>query len=342
MTINIKKDRIEFVSNEGTTYSLRETGDGFSFDGVIEGTNIFQNGFQGIVAGFTAGGDASPFSNVIDKFPFATDGNATDVGDLTQARGSPAGQSSSISGYVSGGMTAPTTFHNTIDKFSFTNNSNATDVGDLTQIRNGPTGQSSSISGYSSAGTNPSPTSTLYNTIDKFLFATDSNAGDVGDLTVARSNPGSQSSPTSGYTSGGTSVNPPFTPTNTIDKFPFATDTNASDVGDLTESRAGMSGGQSSSTNGYNSGGIIQPTGATNTIDKFPFAADTNASDVGDLTQTRRGVTGQSSTTFGYISGGFAPPFSNVIDKFPFSANSNATDVGDLTQGRYTPTGQQN
>ena len=94
MTIRVKKDRIEFVSDEGTTYTLRETGDGFSFDGVIEGTNIFQDGFQGTRFGYSSGRYASPgnATNVIDKFPFAADTNATDVGDLTQGRLGPAGQ----------------------------------------------------------------------------------------------------------------------------------------------------------------------------------------------------------------------------------------------------------
>jgi hypothetical protein len=41
--------------------------------------------------------------NTIDKFPFATDTNATDVGDLTTARRSVAGQSSTTFGYTSGG-----------------------------------------------------------------------------------------------------------------------------------------------------------------------------------------------------------------------------------------------
>ena len=36
-------------------------------------------------------------SNVIEKFPFSSDGNATDVGDLTVARNGAAGQSSSNS-----------------------------------------------------------------------------------------------------------------------------------------------------------------------------------------------------------------------------------------------------
>jgi hypothetical protein len=84
MTIRVKKDRIEFVSDEGTTYTLRETGDGFSFDGVIEGTNIFQDGFQGTVAGFKCWRvSLQLILNTIDKFPFAVDTNATDVGDIT-------------------------------------------------------------------------------------------------------------------------------------------------------------------------------------------------------------------------------------------------------------------
>jgi hypothetical protein len=38
---------------------------------------------------------------------------------------------------------------------------------------------------------------------------------------------------------------------NSIEKFPFAVDTNATDVGDLTTATRLIGGGQSSSTNGY-------------------------------------------------------------------------------------------
>ena len=80
-----------------------------------------------------------PLTNVIEKFPFASDANATDVGDLTQARRNPAGQSSDASGYTSGGFVPPQV--NTIDKFPFAADANATDVGDLTQARFIQTGQ---------------------------------------------------------------------------------------------------------------------------------------------------------------------------------------------------------
>jgi len=45
---------------------------------------------QGFVSGYTSGGN--PTANRIDKFPFASDTNATDVGDLTLNRSAGAGQ----------------------------------------------------------------------------------------------------------------------------------------------------------------------------------------------------------------------------------------------------------
>jgi hypothetical protein len=292
--------------------------------------------FQGSVSGYTSGGLGPTIFNIIDKFPFASDANATDVGDLTQLRRSLAGQSSSTSGYASGGW-SPIGNTNTVDKFPFAADANASDVGDLTQARQQVVGQSSSESGYTSGGYYPGELGgVVANTIDKFPFATDGNATDVGDLTQARRSASGQSSSTSGYTSGG--IAPPTV--NTINKFPFATDGNATDVGDLTQGRY-LSGGQSSDSNGYVSGGMYT---FVNTIDKFPFATDANASDVGNITQARAVGAGQSSTASGYTSGGITSPYPtlvNIIDKFPFASDANATDVGDLTVGRYSSAGQQ-
>ena len=297
------------------------------------------DGFQGTVAGYTSGWRTTPSTNVIDKFPFAADTNATDVGDLTVSRYVVSGQSSTTHGYSSGGFPGPTNV-NTIDKFPFAVDTNASDIGNLTTTRGSTSGQSSTVSGYVSGGNNPPIT----NTIDKFPFAVDTNASDIGDLTQGRQLLVGQSSTTHGYTSGGSPAAPwTLGTTNIIDKFPFATDTNATDVGDITQSRAWLAG-QSSTASGYASGGNIPPANPiiqVNTIEKFPFATDTNATDIGDLSQTRASVTGQSSTSDGYTSGGDAPPTTNVIDKFPFSSDTNATDVGDLTVARQDLSGQQ-
>ena len=292
---------------------------------------------QGSVSGYTSAGFFGT-KNVIDKFSFAADGNATDVGDLTQARYASAGQSSTVSGYTSGGSLWPASLQNTIDKFPFASDANATDVGDLTLVNYTATGQSSTTSGYTSGGrTNPLGAQTFVNVIDKFPFAADGNATDVGDITLGtgRYGPAGQSSDVSGYTSQGY-----FTSgfSNVIDKFSFAADGNATDVGDLTRV-AVYATGTNSIESGYTSGG--SGPAFTNIIDKFPFASDANATDVGDLTTVKRQAAGQSSGASGYSSGGKVPAQSNIIDKFPFASDGNATDVGDLTVGRYSAAGQQ-
>ena len=239
--------------------------------------------------GYSAGGSnpAPPYqSNVIDKFPFSSNANATDVGDLTAVRMSGAGQSSTANGYHSGGTLAPDKL-DIIDKFPFSSDANATDVGDLTLARAGSGGQSSASNGYTSGG-DRFPFS---DAIDKFPFATDANATDVGDMTNVRYYSSGQGSGSNGYTAGG--YGPPFSVNsgykNEIDKFPFATDANATGVGDLTVIRNRMAG-QSSLSDGYAAGG---ESPIVDTIDKFPFSSDANATDVGNLTQGRYGVSGQ-------------------------------------------------
>jgi len=143
---------------------------------------------------------------------------------------------------------------------------------------------------------------------------------------------------TSGYSAGGS--NPPSTPTytNIIDKFPFSSDTSATDIANLTTVKIGMAG-QKGSTHGYFSGGSVDiPTqGSDDQIQKFSFTSDSDAVNIGTLTGDRHYTSGQSSLTHGYTSGGIdwvPTPFSltyvDTIDKFPFSSDTNASDVGEL------------
>jgi len=288
---------------------------------------------QGSTSGYTSGGLEPARSNVIDKFPFASDANATDVGDLLLGLNGVAGQSSNTHGYVSGGQPSK----NIIQKFSFSVDGNSADVADLTLIREGATGQSSSENGYTSGGFDDTFANPPYgrDEIDKFPFSTDANATDVGNLTEIRGGVAGQSSATNGYTSGG--VLPPAAYTVTIDKFPFSADANATDVGDLTQQRQ-YSAGQSSSTHGYTDGGYPPPNVGTDIIDKFSFASDGNATDVGNMLFGNKAMAGQSSTANGYISGG---DVSNIIQKFPFATDANATDVGDLAAARSEGAGHQ-
>jgi len=288
--------------------------------------------FQGTNYGYTSGGEGSGATgvNTIDKFTFASDNNATDVGDLVYTLLNLAGQSSRDNGYVTGGGSdGSAAVYNYIQKFSFAIDGNATDVANLTQAREGGVGQSTGDYGYTSGGYY---NGNKYNTIDKFTFASDNNATNVGDLTETGWLAAGQSSTDYGYTSGGDRASS----LNRIDKFSFSSDGNATDVGDLSVGRQGASG-QSSTDYGYSSGGW---TGVySNVIDKFTFASDNNATDVGDLTNSIRYSAGQSSTTYGYRTGGDGTV--NIIDKLTFASDNNATDVGDLTVGRGHCAGQQ-
>lgn len=318
--------------------------------------------FQGTVAGYGSGGGTAGSVwnnaiNTIDKFPFASDANSSDVGDLTVSKGSGAGCSSSTHGYNAGGLglaiqpaIGPPATSNIIDRFLFAVNSNATDVGDLTQPRGpgGSAGMSSTTDGYAAGGY--ATGSSWSNVIDKFPFSTNTNASDVGDLSQPKDVAAGQSSTTHGYLSGGRFSNYPTTApdqTNVIERFPFASNGNSTDVGDLLAER-GEVGGMSSTTHGYTAGGYGLTTPALpsnyNTIDKFPFATNTNATDVGDLVSLRYHIGGVSSTLSGYAVGGgngFINTVSNIIEKFPFSTDSNATDVGDMSVSRSWTSGQQ-
>ena len=337
MAIRIYKDRIQF-----DTFSISANNDGISMNVPLQAGSfeILKN------SGYTSGGGGP--TNIIDKFPFATNANATDVGDLSVARTLAAGQSSTVSGYTSGGYSPALTplYSNVIDKFPFASNANATDVGDLSVPRAGVTGQSSSVSGYTSGGYAPNASS-----IQKFPFATDSGATIVGSLsTTIRYRVAGQSSIESGYgyTSGGQDGPTTYS---AIDKFPFATDASASLIGNLTVARWGVAG-QSSFGAGYTSGGSTPtptaPVFSTSIIDKFPFATDASATDVSYLSIHRMYGAGQSSPASGYTSGGLSvsptpvtPVPRNTIDKFPFASDASATDVGDLTLTRNRSAGQQ-
>ena len=87
--------------------------------------------------GYITGDYVSPYID-IEKFSFASDGNATDVGNLFSNRKAGAGQSSTTHGYTSGGRTS--SFSDIIDKFPFASDANATDVADLLAINEATSG----------------------------------------------------------------------------------------------------------------------------------------------------------------------------------------------------------
>ena len=112
---------------------------------------------------------------------------------------------------------------------------------------------------------------------------------------------------------------------NTIQKFNFAATSNATDIGDLTETITNMSTAQNT-THAYSCGGFDGPLdpwsggiGLSNKIEKFSFSSEGNAVDAADLTENKAGSAGAGSGTHGYVLGG------NVIGYYQNPDNSNVT-----------------
>ena len=179
--------------------------------------------------GYHAGG--YPYCNDIGRWSFASDGNATDWADLAANSGFAMACSDwdNDYGYVS------TINTDQIQKFPFASQTNSVDTTqNLTLVVNHGGSNSSATHGYSAGGSNTSP----HNHIDKFQFNTSNHATDVGNLATGRQYVGQThpSSLTYGYSCCGTLSGGPSGGTNTIEKFSFSSDGNASDVGDLAES----------------------------------------------------------------------------------------------------------
>lgn len=346
MAICINNNCIDFG-----TFSIKPTAEGMLISGeFFTKTNEQFTGspnMQGTVSGYTSGGMfRENFSNGcvrdIRKMPFASEGNLSDVGDLTSCRTSAGGHSSSDRGFVTNGRGTPGTNNfNSIQSFPYASDTNSTEVGNFlggTCVGGyGHSSHSSPTDGFIAEGEVNIP-SACYPVISKFPFATAVGVavGTLQKLFASGKRLTSQSSISHGYRSG--DYNGPAEPNCfcIINKFPFSGENiETACIGTLTQSRS-CGVGVSSETHGYTAGGRSIPLGpdSTSCIDKFPFASDTNASGVGTLSLCRFDGAGISSTTDGFVLGGHDIPTACngllLIDKFPFASDTNASCIGDI------------
>ena len=233
--------------------------------------------------GYHAGG--YPAINVIARFSMVSQGTSNDVGNLRQVTSDAASATSNTHAYVIGhgwnGMPAGTdgTF---IDKFAFASSVDSSAWGSLmTAQYNSGNGQTNGDAshGYLSGG-NP-----LTDSIQKInLNSAETSTEIVATLTQARHSAAGNSSSTHGYTSGGHNGSG----LSRIDKFSFATDSDATNVGDM-QIAIHQRGGSSSLAHGYIAGGVSGNAG----IERFSFATDGDSASIGNLAQ---GLTGPGGT----------------------------------------------
>ena len=91
------------------------------------------NGQSGLTHGYSCFGYTSGYVNDINKCPYASQTNATDVGNIAYQRGLSSGTASTTHGYSAGGTYSGK--HNRISKNSHVSDGNEVDVADLTLAR---------------------------------------------------------------------------------------------------------------------------------------------------------------------------------------------------------------
>jgi hypothetical protein len=305
---------------------------------------------------YAIAGNLSTYTDIIEKFAFATDSNATDVGNLNEGRGYMGGFHSTTHGYAISGQRGdwwdPNNWNGTrnIHKYAYASDGNATFVGDTVS----PVGDDDRMCRGLVNAANTMGYAVAFEiattTIQKISTVTDGNAvASTGTLHTAVSAASSACSASHGYIAGGGVSGG----TNVIQKFSFVTDANGTDVGDLTETRRHNDAGASSCTHGYTMGWGGGGAPDSDKIEKWSFASDANSTVVGTLTVPKGWGSGQSSKTHGYHSGGgysnpgpnnvpqALPAQSDIIEKFPFASDANATDSGDLTMPRFGLSGSE-
>lgn len=372
MAIKVYDDRIEIGAKVisttptgiriGDSLSANVTAQGYKAQGNFTTRNIIYTKradsddiysiYGGTSTGYVAGGYFGPVGaqNTISKFSFPNASPSVAYGGtLVRSVWSGVGVSSKTHGYVAGGV-SPSSYTQ-IDKYSFTSEGNATDVGDLLEmIRSEPAGQGSSLygygyksRGYSDAPSPVNPDAAQSNSIQKWTFASDNNATDVGDSQAEGWAALGHSSVKSGYITSGNGFSPKFpVGYNTdIERFPFATDSNAKDVGDIASIGQFGSSCQSPST------AYIINSGGGSGFMKFSFASELTsaqafAAPVNTPVAARAGQhTGVSSVNEGFVCGNNASPGTNQIDKFPFATEVMSLNVATLNHNSRMGHGTQ-
>ena len=269
-------------------------------------------------------------SNIIEYIRISSGGITKDFGDLTQARGTAGGASSSTRGVMMAGLSGSTR-RNTMDYITIATTGNALDFGDYIEDLGYIAGLSNQTRGVSAGGNGPSSPSNT-NQIGYITIATTGNASDFGDLTSASAAGSGSASPTRGLFAIG------YTPSyvNTIEYITIATTSNALDFGDLTRTNIAAGASCASQTRALFAGGYNNtpaPATEVNNIDYVTIASTGNSTDFGDLTIASMYFYGTSNGTRGVFAGRMTTaPYTGDprIDSVIIASTGNAVNWGEM------------
>ena len=249
------------------TVNIATTGDGSSFGGAA---NQKQAGAGASSTRAVFGGGPSQ-SNTMSYYTFASAGDQTDFGDLSEGRtGTGAGSSNTrclfMGGYSSGGTS------DTVEYITIDTTGGASDFGDLSPGASEFGGTSNSVRALGVGGTNSS--GSKLNNIQYFTIASTGNSTDFGDRTVTGAQIGCAANKTRALMAARDVTS------NVVDYVTIASTGNATDFGDLTGDKLGTVA-TAGLTRAIFCGGLNG--NASQEIDFFTIASTGNATDFGDL-----------------------------------------------------------
>jgi len=299
------------------------------------------------VRGISSEGQGSPGTKNLNVFTIASQGNASQFGDVTQNDAIWSCGGGNNTRYFSAGAYPAS---NIICVKSIANDADCVDFGDLSASKWGVSQNSNPTRICFSGGQEPGKSTD----IEFITIATAGNSTDFGDLTRAIGDTSAACNSIRGVVQGSDSPS-----TAGLDVFTLATTGNATDFGDTTRAFDQCFG----ASNGH--GGIPQtdqfpqrpsvnympgsgrallvggeqsssPYNSTK-IEMFNIPTLGNASDFGDVTVAAGyGVNGTSNATRGLTGAGYVhPASSNAIRSTEIASQGNTSDFGDVTVARY-------
>ena len=267
------------------------------------GVGMVSDGIRGIIGGGTT---PSAAVNEMDYITMASEGDGIDFGNLTQARYSLNGASSSTRGCFAGGWVPNNS--NVIDYVEIQTLGDALDFGDLSEGGNhgNPAMQSPTrgiwCGGYGSF--TPDVNSPYaYNRMQLITIASKGNTSDFGDLTIGGARGGAGGNSVRGVYAGGivdSQIN------KVIEFVTIASTGNGTVFGDLTIARRNSPECNDNATRAVFCAGIADDGTApahTNYMDYITIASEGNAQDFGDVLHAGKSNGGISDSHGGL--GGF-------------------------------------
>ena len=265
--------------------------------GDLSGTaRSLTHGVSSTTHGYIIGGQSGENSNVqnthtyhstVDKFSFSSDNTVTQPFTLLENIGDAGTHGTQTHGFWSAGTHAKGVNNQReyIKKMSYASDSTYSDIGNMGQTNgfSGHSGTSSPTHGYTFGGYLRNSDS-VQSVVRKFSFSSDATGTNIGSLTGsslvrARSQTGSHSTETAGYTTAGTGAGQ-----DEVEKYTYASDSSVIESRSLVRAFYGV-GGATSTTSGYVFGGKSTSFNDTFTdqIQKFNFSDSNDATDVGSL-----------------------------------------------------------